>query len=83
MPSEEDLAIFSKNNINTIVFPLFTFCLFYLPGFLFVNFFPTFYLDNFFLRQLSYLGFSVPIVSLGGLITNYWNKTSTKTKKMY
>ena len=81
--SSEDLAIFGKQHVDWILFPLFALTIFYLPGFLFVNILPVFYLDNFYLRQLSYVAVSTPFVVLGGKALIEYKSKPKKVKKMF
>jgi len=59
MPLSSENARLIKNNLDYILIPFYIWCIFYLPGMLFVYVLPLFELDNFLLRQVSYIIYSL------------------------
>jgi len=74
MPSQEDLAIFAKQNMEYVAIPLFLFIGLYLPGCLLVNIIPFLYVESFLLRQFCYVFYSMLIFTIYSFVDVFIHK---------
>jgi hypothetical protein len=59
MSLSSENARFIKNNLLYILVPIYMFVVFYLPGMIFTTVFPMFTVDNFLLRQILNIVYSI------------------------
>jgi hypothetical protein len=59
MSLSSENARFIKNNLFYFLAPIYMFVLFYLPGMIFTTIFPCFTVDNFVLRQILNILYSI------------------------
>jgi len=74
MPSQEDLALFAKQNMEYGIFPIFFTIFLYFPGFLLANIVPFLYFEDFYVRQISYVVLSLMLTFLCSMYDVMKNK---------
>lgn len=78
---KHEIAITTKKNLDYILFPLFLLSIFYLPGFLLSTFVNVPLPNNFFIRQFSYILYSLPFIMLSTVGLKYLKKYHTQSSE--